>query len=315
MLVNVSDATGQGLLSRAIRGAIKTSVETSTPDLVGGQDFTIFVTVSNPFEVPIALSRVSTNLPAEFIDLDRLDQERQAARLLHAKTHGSERGLGRFADALLSSVTTISIRLPLMGLTFTAPRRVSAEPAVARETGDLSADRIEAAIAGFDVENSDGDGSAERLGYEPSPTILQPGNSATRTFTMRSKAGLWFRPAAYKLNIEIAYEIEGVPNRDTLRHALQVRAPLGSTLSGAVIGGVIGWFTRNATRTAALVSGDAALNLVVAVVLAFMAVLLLARKRDIQPVVSIEDFWGGITVGFLVSYSGSGLVNQLIGTK
>ena len=35
------------------------------------------------------------------------------------------------------------------------------------------------------------------------------------------------------------------------------------------------------------------------------------RKQDVQPFVTIEDFWGGILVGFITSYTSSQILDQL----
>jgi hypothetical protein len=64
-----------------IRGAIKTSVSSSTENLVAGDEFSIFVTVQNPFEVPLICRRVSTYLPTEFTDVDKRLRELQAQEI------------------------------------------------------------------------------------------------------------------------------------------------------------------------------------------------------------------------------------------
>jgi hypothetical protein len=42
-----------------------------------------------------------------------------------------------------------------------------------------------------------------------------------------------------------------------------------------------------------------------AIILSGMAVVFLARKSDAQSFVSVEDFWGGMLMGFLVGYTGT----------
>jgi len=79
-------------------------------------------------------------------------------------------------------------------------------------------------------------------------TSLQPGNSTTRTFTVRSRKAVWFKPATYRLNIEVEYEIGGVRNLDTIEHTIHVRSPLTSMILGAVLGGIGGWFTSTGSN-------------------------------------------------------------------
>ncbi|KYF72301.1 hypothetical protein BE15_05465, partial [Sorangium cellulosum] len=82
--------------AKPFRGAIRTSVSTSTDGLVAGQDFSIFVTVQNPFEAPLALRRVSTALPAELVDVDRRWTE-QRIRQLEDRLAGLEDAAHAFA--------------------------------------------------------------------------------------------------------------------------------------------------------------------------------------------------------------------------
>ena len=64
-----------------IRGAIKTSISASTDVLVAGQDFSLFVTIQNPFEVELLLHRISTYLPTELLDVDKILRDLQAQEI------------------------------------------------------------------------------------------------------------------------------------------------------------------------------------------------------------------------------------------
>jgi hypothetical protein len=48
-----------------------------------------------------------------------------------------------------------------------------------------------------------------------------------------------------------------------------------------------------------------------AVILSAVAVIFMARKSDTQSFVSVEDFWGGVLIGFLVGYTGTGFFGTL----
>jgi hypothetical protein len=107
------------------------------------------------------------------------------------------------------------------------------------------------------------------------------------------------------------YEIAGVRNVDTIEHLLQVKASLISMILGALLGGVGGWYTSKGGAIKMDISE--ALGLGVSLVLASMAVVLFARKKDVQPLIAVEDFWGGIAIGFLVAYSGPKFFGKLLG--
>jgi hypothetical protein len=54
------------------------------------------------------------------------------------------------------------------------------------------------------------------------------------------------------------------------------------------------------------------ISLVVSILIALLAVVLLARKKEIQPLITVEDIWGGIAIGFIAAYSGPRYLETLI---
>jgi hypothetical protein len=143
-----------------------------------------------------------------------------------------------------------------------------------------------------------------------SSTVMQAGNSTTRVFTLRSRQAIWFRPATYRLQIQVEYEIGGLLNVDTIDQLLQVKSSLVSMVLGALVGGLAGWFT--ATGSSLAVDITHLISLGVSLVFAMMAVILFARKKDVQPIIAVEDFWGGVAIGFLVAYSGPKILGGLM---
>ena len=79
---------------------------------------------------------------------------------------------------------------------------------------------------------------------------------------------------------------------------------------GALLGGVGGWFTSNGKT--ANYDLPSLVELFISLVMASMAVVLFARKKDVQPFIAVEDFWGGIAIGFLVAYSGPKLFQKIV---
>jgi hypothetical protein len=66
---------------RPIRGSLRLDVSISTPLVTSGSDFSIFVTIQNPFDVPIEVVQVLTHIPVELSDivggnLRRLEKEK-----------------------------------------------------------------------------------------------------------------------------------------------------------------------------------------------------------------------------------------------
>jgi hypothetical protein len=139
---------------------------------------------------------------------------------------------------------------------------------------------------------------------------LQPGNSTTRIFKIKSRGILSLRPSMYRLNIEVEYELAGVKNIDTVEHTIQIRAAMLSMMFGAMLGGFLGTVAAGGMEA---VTGVRALRkLVPSLVISAVSIVLFARKKDVQPIIAIEDFWGGLAIGFLIGYSGPRVLGSLL---
>lgn len=335
-----------------IRGAIRTSVSTSTEGLVAAENFSIFVTIQNPFEVPLVVHTVSAHLPTEFIDVDQRLRELQAIKLRERISEIEEAGriVGLSPSATLPRRQSRwpsflrGISLSFFGLTLDFQPENPLAPAIARDlSGGTSAIEVGLSLPFIGSVTStikgdlNGKEDQEQIkktwreqlqkeidkyqnatnSLESGETIsktLQAGNSTTRVFTLRSKQGIWFKPSSYKLHIEVEYEIAGLRNVDTIEYAFQIKASLGTIIIGAIIGGIGGWLANRGEQLKNFAIADW-IGLGVSLVLAAMAVVLFARKKDVQPLIAIEDFWGGIAIGFLVAYSGPQLLKNLLTTN
>ncbi|MFD0346412.1 hypothetical protein ACFQ0M_10610 [Kitasatospora aburaviensis] len=56
-------------------------------------------------------------------------------------------------------------------------------------------------------------------------------------------------------------------------------------------------------------------SLLLAVILSTAAIVFAARKSEAQSFVTVEDFWGGVLVGFLIGYSGTAAFAELTGVR
>jgi hypothetical protein len=61
-----------------VRGSLRMSVTTSNQQVMAGSNFSIFVIIQNPFDIPITVYQVQTHIPVELIDVNML-------RILSAK--------------------------------------------------------------------------------------------------------------------------------------------------------------------------------------------------------------------------------------
>jgi hypothetical protein len=85
-----------------------------------------------------------------------------------------------------------------------------------------------------------------------------------------------------------------------------------------VVGGAAGYFVnllQNMANNLAPVSVNNIIALISTIILSAMAVVFLARKSETQALISVEDFWGGLVIGFLVGYTGVSFFEGLAGLE
>lgn len=158
----------------------------------------------------------------------------------------------------------------------------------------------------------------------PGVDALQPGNTAVYSLVLATKKTLFFRPIQYTLEYSINFSFD--PNQsqthtNSASQDLTIRAPITSVMAGAIMGGVAGYGAkflqefRNGLTGINLAADwmTFALTLIVTVILSAMAVVFLARKSETQSLLSIEDFWGGLVIGFLVGYTGTSAFESFAG--
>jgi hypothetical protein len=138
------------------------------------------------------------------------------------------------------------------------------------------------------------------------PLTLQPGDSIVKQFILRTKSWLFFTPLAHTLQIQVRYAVDDRDHLDTVRYELTIQAAITATMVGAVAGGLAGGIARllGDIQGGAVNIGAQIMSLLLAVIFSAMTVVAFARKSGVQQIVSIEDFWGGLFLGFLIGYLG-----------
>jgi hypothetical protein len=169
----------------------------------------------------------------------------------------------------------------------------------------------------------------------PDGVALQPGSTVVYTVVLDVEKSLIFTPTQYRLQFNVNYSFipetqktvaEATEKEDeiltnTIAHELAIRPSVYSLIIGAMLGGFIGSSAKilQTTPTADWQNFTATnlltplVTVAVAVILSGMAIIFMARKSDAQSFVSIEDFWGGLLIGFLVGYTGTSFFENLTG--
>lgn len=329
-------------------GQLRYETSTSSPQTEAGREFSISVKVTNPFDHPVLLRAVTTKLPVDFVDVTReLLTARQSDLEEHLRELVRERAPhlavkeDRKRELALSVFKEMMRSLPFLGgalastvdvAEYIRASNVSAVASLSQAPEPVSGEEIlrllDAADKAPNPEASLQQGVVRLLEERfrtvreelHTPVLLQPGNSTIHVFTVRSKGTLLFRPSTYKLFIEIQYEVNSTIQRDVVEFALSVSASLKTLMVGAAFGSAAGYLVRDALSRApaeSFLAGSAGgaqftALLIANIILAVIAVIVFARKKDVQPLLSIEDFWGGILIGFLTGYSGQSFLKGLV---
>jgi hypothetical protein len=154
---------------------------------------------------------------------------------------------------------------------------------------------------------------------------LQPGNTAVSRIIIKTNNTIFFRPIQYIVQYSIRFSFDelGANHLNTAQQNLTIRAPIFSVMLGSIIGGTAGYlatFLQNLSNSPAIdiLTQDwlkSIILLILTVILSAMSVVFLARKSETQSLVSIEDFWGGLVIGFLVGYTGTAFFNNIAGVN
>ncbi len=282
----------------AVRGPLRYEVETSSPLVEAGRPFSIYLRVSNPYEVAVEITQVEFLLPVEFSNEtmvvgDSGLQWRSQFQSSPAKNGGTLNPFER------------QIAVAVNGRSRTGSLGKSASKGV--EPGEAEAP------SPLGLPSGEG-GSAEALGSGNAevPETIQPGNTTVKMVSLRTHRWLLFSPAVYQLEAQICYRLDGQDNTDVAKVPLNVRAPLTALMTGAaagaVLGGVVGLTWQFLERKPSLGWPQALAN----VVLSLIVIVAFARKKDAQPFISIEDFYGGLFVGFTVGVAGEDWLNWVM---
>jgi hypothetical protein len=303
-----------------VRGSLRLHATASSPRVTAGTDFSIFVIIQNPFDVPITIYQVQTHIPVELLDVngmklaharweeEQANEHRWGPRLYNTVRHWMFRNndhsgiaiavgtnfdpqAGREFAKVQAHIENIGDNSSFIGLQFAFPQNPSSE----------ELDRIFRRLDDY------------RKGLIPA--TLQPGNSVVNQFVLRTRRWLLFTPLTHTFQIQVDYSSDGVDHADTVAYNQEIRSTMGAMVAGAMIGAVIGSTLKGLADPAAPTAGVAMLTTITTALLASIAVVVaFARKSTAQPIISIEDFWGGALIGFSTGFFGFEQFTNLFAT-
>jgi hypothetical protein len=318
--------------TQAKRGTLKANVSTSEPVVDSSGDFSIFVIIENPYDVPITLYSVQTHIPVQLIDSIWYQRFEESQIVQWSNEANKQKGWRKTLLLIKNWFKTIGIKMA-------KPNSPRIAEAVGTETKEVFQHKQTETSLGVTVEGNANEGNfiagsfneVWRLKFPKNPTneeldrifmkiedfkgakrpvVLQPGNAVVKQFVLRAKEKVFFRPIAYKFQIQIRYAVDGQENLDTVSYNLQIRATIISIMTGSVFGSILGAISRSFGQ----VGGGLSISVfVLSAIFGAIAIIAFARKENAQTIISIEDFWGGVLVGFLIGYLGEEYFKSIVG--
>jgi hypothetical protein len=289
------------------RGSLRLSASASSAQIVAGSDFSIFVNIQNPYDVPITIYKVDTHIPIELLDVNgrRLERARSQAVV---KSAWWQPFLHWFVDRFPSRDTFSGVAIAV-GTDFN-PDQEKSFVEMATNIGGITGNN--ATITGVQL-NFPTNPTSEELDrifsrisdYQKGliPTTLQPGDSVVKQFVLRTRRWLFFAPLTHTFQIQVSYSVDHIDHSGTISYEQRIAAPLRAVTFGGIAGAAAGSILKSLTQPWTG-SGSFILALCAAMLSSVAVTIACARKASAQPIISIEDFWGGSLIGFSVGFFG-----------
>jgi hypothetical protein len=326
--LKIADGASATLASAAAptRGSLRLAVSAASPQVTAGADFSIFVVIQNPFDVPITVHQVKTHIPIEIVDVNGLRQF-----IVQESTSNTQPAPGFTFKALLGAfrkwlMRRESIRIRHTGVAIAVgtdfdPQTEHDVFRSAITIGTVNAGSV-AGIQFTFPENpttEELDQIFQRLvGYKSGviPVQLQPGDSVVKQFVLKSRHWLFFTPLTHRFQIQVNFSSDGVDHTDTISYEQTIRSAMAAVAIGSAAGAVVGTLLKalmkvsTSTSSSGLIQFESVFGggfvaaLGVSVLASLAVVVGFARKSAAQPIISVEDFWGGALIGFSTSFFG-----------
>jgi hypothetical protein len=260
---------------------IELTYSLSTNIIKKGDYFSIYLNIVNGHEVPISLTNVKLFQPTGFIQSPDVKQYSifDAIKDFFKSSFGS---------------TSIHLDLGVIGIKYSDVKE--------QKTSKNSVTDTTASIS------------------QKFNQIVQPKNAYRVDFNLKAgwSGGLRPRPDTYKISAVVDYNCQGKKLFKQINIEISIFPSLGSMLAGTLVGSLLGSSVNAISphiqnNKIPLPGLEIIIPQIFAnLILGFIVGITLMRKKDVQPFLTVEDFWGGILLGFLVGYSGQQFLKQFI---
>jgi len=264
--------------------SIQTSLSNKT--IRRGDQFGIYLTVKNGFNYDIWLEKIELTAPMGFNSVKQ-------------KGESKKRGLLKnLADSLQPLRRWLHLTSPESTNSGTSDSSESSQERLRKKLLQRFPDEVNVTIP--------------RDGYYRYEYLFQAGRSI----------GSSPKPDTHTISIKLCYSRinsqkrePSVPlHQEPMNIEVSIFPAFTSMLLGTLTGGFLGTMAvhYNQCISKCLPTWDLLSKLVFSLIFSFIAGVVLMRRKDVQSFITIEDFWGGILIGFVIGYGGiQGLQNFL----
>lgn len=158
---------------------------------------------------------------------------------------------------------------------------------------------------------------ADRKTPEKSIGTIRPGETLSYSFKAIVPKWLFSTGSEISFTGRVTYKYKNETHNSQFQVSFIKRPPLSANIIGAIIGGILGT-TAKYLKDVGSSDGSvlqfsflsaSALAIILGVI---MVVFSSRRTADTQPILTIEDIWGGMLAGFLVGYLGHEFFSKVV---
>jgi len=307
------------------RGSLRFSVNSSSPQVIAGSDFSIFVIIQNPFDVSVTINQVQTHIPVELNDIYWVRARKEILEIADKYRTPREGRVIDFLHKLWDQLTkkkyygiaiAVGTNVDEFKKKFIESFKIRQEEQKKRKMEEH--DNFISELSSLNPEKKMEESQKNKPIYLDDylkfcdPIVLQPGDSVVKQFILRTNHWLFFTPLKHRFQIQVRYTEGKIDHVDTIAYEQEIRSTMSAMVIGAVCGAIISTLLKNINSFSNI--GSLSQALIVSILASFAVVIAFARKSSVQPIVSIEDFWGGTIIGFTVGYFGFNDFEHLFGS-
>ena len=139
------------------------------------------------------------------------------------------------------------------------------------------------------------------------PIELAPNDILIHNFHLQTEGWLFVSTKEYELNAAVSYIVDGRIHRQVIRIKFTTRTRVAAPIIGAVIGSLMGSFVKTISKEEILDTtswSKIILQTIAATIFGIFATIIAVRRLGTQPVLTVEDIYGGFILGFFAGYMG-----------